>query len=54
METFDCDEIFSSFKFLQMLDLCGRGYDSVPSSNCKLKHLRCLNLSGNKKTQEVT
>ena len=53
METFDCDEIFSSFKFLRMLDLCGRGYDSLPSSICKLKHLRCLNLSGNKKLKKL-
>jgi hypothetical protein len=53
METLDCDEIFSSFKFLQMLDLRGRGYDFVPSSICKLKHLRCLNLPGNKKLKKL-
>jgi Leucine-rich repeat (LRR) protein len=53
METFDFDEIFSSFKFLRMLDLRGRRYDSMSSFICKLKHLRCLNLSGNKKLKKL-
>jgi len=43
----DCDELFSSFKFLRMLDLSGRNLDSVPSSIGELKHLRHLDLSGN-------
>ncbi|XP_059451681.1 putative disease resistance protein RGA3 [Corylus avellana] len=44
----DCDAIFSSFKFLRMLDLSSGDLDYVPSSIGELKHLRCLDLSGNK------
>jgi hypothetical protein len=43
----DCDELFSSFKFLRMLDLSRKNLDSVPSSIGELKHLRHLDLSGN-------
>jgi hypothetical protein len=49
----DCDELFSSFKFLRMLDLSRRNLDSVPSSIGELKHLRHLDLSGNRKMKKL-
>jgi hypothetical protein len=49
----DCDELFSSFKFLRMLDLSHRNLDSVPSSIGELKHLRHLDLSGNGKMKKL-
>jgi Leucine-rich repeat (LRR) protein len=50
----DCDELFSSFKFLRMLDLSDRNLDSVPSSIGKLKHLRHLDLSRNGKMKKLS
>jgi hypothetical protein len=44
-----CDAIFSSLKFLRLLDLHNMGIETVPSSISKLKHLRYLDLSGNEK-----
>ncbi|KAG2674849.1 hypothetical protein I3760_13G156700 [Carya illinoinensis] len=41
-----CEAIFSSMKFLRVLDLHGQRLDLVPSSICKLKHLRDLDLHG--------
>jgi len=49
----DCDQLFSSFKFLRMLDLSYRKLDSVPSSIGELKHLRHLDLSGNHKMKKL-
>jgi Leucine-rich repeat (LRR) protein len=49
----DCDELFSSFKFLRMLDLSRKNLDSVPSSIGELKHLRHLDLSGNQNLDSV-
>jgi hypothetical protein len=50
----DCDELFSSFKFLRTLDLSGnQNLDSLPSSIGKLKHLRHLDLSWNKKMKKL-
>jgi Leucine-rich repeat (LRR) protein len=49
----DCDELFSSFKFLRMLDLSGRNLDSVPSSIGELKHLRYFDLSFNRKMKKL-
>jgi Leucine-rich repeat (LRR) protein len=49
----DCDELFSSFKFLRMLDLSNRNLDSVPSSIRELKHLRYLDLSNNQKMKKL-
>jgi hypothetical protein len=49
----DCDELFSSFKFLRMLDLSRRNLYSVPSSIGELKHLRYLDLFGNVKMKKL-
>jgi hypothetical protein len=49
----DCDELFSSFKFLRMLDLSRKNLDSVPSSIGELKHLRHLDLSGNHEMKKL-
>ncbi|XP_059439203.1 putative disease resistance protein RGA1 [Corylus avellana] len=49
----DCDELFSSFKFLRMLDLSFRNLDSVPNSIGELKHLRYLDLSHNKNIKKL-
>jgi len=49
----DYDELFSSFKFLRMLDLSSRDLDFVPSSIGELKHLRHLNLSRNGKMKKL-
>ncbi|KAG2674828.1 hypothetical protein I3760_13G155400 [Carya illinoinensis] len=48
-----CEAIFSSLKFLRVLDLHGRQLDLVPSSICKLKHLRDLDLSRNEKIEKL-
>ncbi|XP_040992721.1 putative disease resistance protein RGA3 isoform X1 [Juglans microcarpa x Juglans regia] len=48
-----CDAIFSSLKSLRVLDLHGRPPDLVPSSICKLKHLRDLDLSYNDKIEKL-
>ena len=44
----NCDAIFSSFKFLRVLDLHGTGIKRVPSSISKLSHVRYLDLSDNR------
>jgi hypothetical protein len=49
----DCEAIFSSFKFLRMLDLSNRYLDYVPSSIGELKHLRCLDLSSNENIKKL-
>jgi Leucine-rich repeat (LRR) protein len=49
----DCDQFFSSFKFLRMLDLSNKDLDYVPSSIGELKHLRCLDLSHNKSIKKL-
>jgi hypothetical protein len=43
----DCEAIFSSSKFLRVLELYVGDLDFLPSSIGKLKHLRYLNLSDN-------
>ncbi|XP_035542932.1 putative disease resistance protein RGA3, partial [Juglans regia] len=48
-----CEAIFSNLKILRVLGLHGRGLDLVPSSICKLKHLRDLDLSGNDKIEKL-
>ncbi|KAG6632402.1 hypothetical protein CIPAW_13G157000 [Carya illinoinensis] len=48
-----CEAIFSSLKFLRVLGLDGRQFDLVPSSICKLKHLRDLDLSWNEKIKKL-
>ncbi|XP_035541293.1 putative disease resistance protein RGA1 isoform X1 [Juglans regia] len=48
-----CEAIFSSLKFLRVLDLHERPLDVVPSFICKLKHLRDLDLSGNDKIEKL-
>ncbi|XP_059461414.1 putative disease resistance protein RGA3 [Corylus avellana] len=53
MYKIDCDELFSSFKFLRMLDLSCRDLDYVPSSIGELKHLRCLDLSLNENIKKL-
>ncbi|XP_042954986.1 disease resistance protein RGA2-like isoform X2 [Carya illinoinensis] len=47
-----CEAIFSNLKFLRVLDLNGRDLD-LPSSICKLKHLRNLDLSQNWKIEKL-
>jgi Leucine-rich repeat (LRR) protein len=49
----DCDELFSRFKFLRMLDLSRRNLDSVSSSIGELKHLRYLDLSANREMKKL-
>jgi hypothetical protein len=49
----DCDGLFSSFKFLRMLDLSHRSLDYVPSSIGELKHLKYLDLSFNQKMKKL-
>jgi Leucine-rich repeat (LRR) protein len=49
----DCDQFFSSFKFLRLLDLSYRNLDSVPSSIGELKHLRHLDLFRNVKMKKL-
>ncbi|XP_042954996.1 putative disease resistance protein RGA3 [Carya illinoinensis] len=48
-----CEAIFSNLKFLRVLDLHGGQLDLVPSSICKLKHLRDLDLSQNLKIEKL-
>ncbi|KAG2674863.1 hypothetical protein I3760_13G157300 [Carya illinoinensis] len=48
-----CEAIFSNLKFLRVLDLHGIDLDLVPSSICKLKHLRDLDLSWNDKIKKL-
>ncbi|XP_040992429.1 putative disease resistance protein RGA3 [Juglans microcarpa x Juglans regia] len=48
-----CEAIFSSLKYLRVLDLHGRQLDLVPSSIYKLKHLRDLDLSRNQKIEKL-
>jgi Leucine-rich repeat (LRR) protein len=49
----DCESIFSSSKFLRVLDLHERNHELLPSSIGKLKHLRYLNLSKNKNLKKL-
>ncbi|KAG7950878.1 hypothetical protein I3843_13G138500 [Carya illinoinensis] len=48
-----CKAIFSNLKFLRVLDLHRGQLNLVPSSMCKLKHLRDLDLSGNDKIEKL-
>ncbi|XP_042954991.1 putative disease resistance protein RGA4 isoform X2 [Carya illinoinensis] len=48
-----CEAIFSSLKFLRVLGLHGIQLDLVPSSICKLKHLRDLDLSWNENIEKL-
>ncbi|XP_024024456.1 putative disease resistance protein RGA3 [Morus notabilis] len=43
----------SRFKYLRLLDLDGLCFDVLPSSIGALKHLRCLDLTGNKKIKKL-
>ncbi|KAG7946515.1 hypothetical protein I3843_14G043400 [Carya illinoinensis] len=48
-----CEAIFSSLKSLRVLDLHGKGLHIVPSSICRLKHLRYLDLSWNYQIEKL-
>ncbi|KAG6619533.1 hypothetical protein I3842_Q094100 [Carya illinoinensis] len=48
-----CEAIFSNLKFLRVLVLHGRDLNLIPSSICKLKHLRDLDLSWNDKIKKL-
>ncbi|KAL4599792.1 hypothetical protein ACB092_11G152100 [Castanea dentata] len=43
-----CSDIFTSFKFIRLLDLHNMGIKTIPSSIKKLKRLRYLDLSDNR------
>ncbi|KAG6677802.1 hypothetical protein I3842_14G045200 [Carya illinoinensis] len=47
------EAIFSSLKSLRVLDLHGKGLHIVPSSICRLKHLRYLDLSWNYQIEKL-
>ena len=43
----------SKFKCIKMLDLSGSNFDTLPNSVSNLKHLRLLNLNGNKRIKKL-
>ncbi|CAJ2673181.1 unnamed protein product [Trifolium pratense] len=45
--------LLSRCKFLRVLQLNNSAYVSLPHSICKLKHLRCLNLGGNRELKSL-